>query len=262
MIRQIDTRSIPVSAIEMGLRDRLPSEAEVDQMVSSIEQDGLLTAIGVQTTADGYRLLYGATRLLAVQKLDRSEVSAVLYEGTEEELASAEIVENLERRHLDKDERAQLTKMLVERRARAVPSEPREELCDKLSCNSSQEPKAHPKTKVEGTTRGRPVTAEGKAKKEVAAKTGQSVRNVQRVTSKKPKASTQKKNPADRDTARLSRKDQIERKVREISELLSACDRDDRNMIRKNNQPYLEGWFDDRGALRSVSVIQLPGPGW
>jgi hypothetical protein len=31
------------------------------------------------------------------------------------------------------------------------------------------------------------VTAEGKAKKEVAAKTGQSLREVQRVTSKKPK---------------------------------------------------------------------------
>ena len=195
MIHALETKLIPVSAIEMGLRDRLPTEAEVDQMVSSIEQDGLLTAIGVQTTADSYRLLYGATRLLAVQKLDWSELSAVLYEGTEEELASAEIIENLERRHLDKDERAQLTRMLVERRAKAVQSEPREELCDKLSCNSSQEPKAHPKTKVEGARRGRPVTAEGNAKKEVAAKTGQSVRNVQRATSTKPKQTLEPARP-------------------------------------------------------------------
>ena len=261
MIHALETKLIPVNNIEVGHRRRHPSEAEVARMVNSIQQDGLLTAIGVRASGDAFRLLYGATRLSAVQKLGRSDVLAVTYEGTTQEFASAEIVENLERRHLDKDDLEQLTKEYVDLRTKNIQSESRKELDDNLSHNSSQGPTTHAKTRVEGAKRGRPVTAEGKAKKEVAAKTGQSLRKVQRVTSEKPKTSTPKKNPADRDTARLSRKDQIERKVHEISELLSACDRDDRNMIRKSNQPYLEGWFDDRGALRSVSVILLPEPG-
>ena len=261
MIHALETKLIPVNNIEVGHRRQHPSEAEVDRMVNSIQQDGLLTAIGVRTSGDTFSLLYGATRLSAVQKLGWSEVSAVLYEGAEEELASAEIIENLERRHLDKDDLEQLTKEYVELRTNKIQSEPRKELDDNLSHNSSQGPTTHPKTKVEGAKRGRPVTAEGKAKKEVAAKTGQSLRKVQRITSEKPKTPTPKKNPADRDTARLSRMDQIERKICEIRELLSACDRDDRNMIRKNNQPYLDGWFDDRGRLRSESVDQLTATG-
>ena len=261
MIHQIETRLISVSAIEMGHRRRQPSEAEVDQMANSIQQGGLLTAIGVRNTGDTLSLLYGATRLSAVQKLGWSEVQAVIYEGTTQELASAEIVENLERRHLHKDDLEQLTKEYVELRTKKFQSEPLEGLDDNLSHNSSQGPTTHAKTKVEGAKRGRPVTAKGKAKKEVAAKTGQSLRKVQRITSEKPKTPTPKKNPAGRDTARLSRMDDIGQRVCEISELLSACDRDDRNMIRKNNQPYLDGWFDDRGKLRSESVEQLPATG-
>jgi hypothetical protein len=100
---------------------------------------------------------------------------------------AAPLVENLERRHLNKPQRDEWTKRLVDLRAKAMQGDPQEELNDKLSLNSSEELKSHPKTKVEGAKRGRPVTAEARAKKEIAAQTGQSVRNVQRATSTKPK---------------------------------------------------------------------------
>ena len=106
-------------------------------------------------------------------------------------LKSAEIIENLERRHLNKDELAELTKALVALRTKENQSELQKKLNDNLSQNPSQEPKTHAKTKVEGAKRGRPVTAEGQAKKEIAAKTGQSVRNVQRSTSAKVKQASE-----------------------------------------------------------------------
>jgi ParB-like chromosome segregation protein Spo0J len=120
MIRQIETKLIPVKTIDMGHRRRQPSQAEVERMAKSIRQDGLLTAIGVQTSGDSLKLLYGATRLSAVQKLGWSEVSAVFYDGTTEELTSAQIIENLERSHLDKDQLDQLTKSLVELRMKEI----------------------------------------------------------------------------------------------------------------------------------------------
>jgi ParB/RepB/Spo0J family partition protein len=195
MIRPIVTKMVPVNATEMGHRERQPSEAEVERMAKSILEDGLLAPIGVRTSGDTFSIVYGATRLLAVQKLGWPAVAATVYEGTAEDFASAEIIENLERRHLDKDELAQLTRTLVELRTKAIKNEPGKELDDSSSHNSSQERKAHPKTKVEGAKHGRPATAEGQARKEVAAKTGQSVRTVQRATSKKPKQTPEPDKP-------------------------------------------------------------------
>ena len=61
--------------------------------------------------------------------------------------------------------------------------------------NSSQKPKTHAKAKVEGAKRGRPMTAEGQQKKEIAAKTGQSLRNVQRITSEELKRTSELAKP-------------------------------------------------------------------
>jgi hypothetical protein len=215
MIRQIETNSIAVNLIDVGHRHQQPSETEIER-----------------------------------------DIPAVVFEGTREEFESAELVENLERRHLDKDQRDEWTKKLVELRAKAMQGDPQKELDDSLSFNSSQEQKSHPKTKVEGAKRGRPVTAEATAKKAIAAQTGQSVRNVQRATSTKPKGEpTPRKNQADPNNVRLGRMDGIEHHVQEISKLLSACDRSDREMNRKKNEPYLDGWFGADGKLRSESTM-------
>jgi hypothetical protein len=58
----------------------------------------------------------------------------------------------------------------------------------------------------------------------------------------------------DRDTPRLTRMDQIAHHVQEISKLLLLCDRQDREMIRRNNEPHLDGWFGADGKLRCEPV--------
>jgi ParB-like chromosome segregation protein Spo0J len=260
MIRQTETKSICVDLIDVGHRYRQPSETEIEEMLKSIERDGLLTPIGLQRDGDTYRLVYGATRLAAVKKLGWPEVRAVLLEGSPGEFAIAEIIENLERRHLDRAERDELTKKLYELRTAEEQACAGEELRDTLSRNSSDAPKAHARAKVEGAKRGRPVTAEGRARKEIAAQTGQSIRSVQRATSAKPKGKpTPNKKAIDHDNARMERADQIERLLHEISKHLAACDRTDREMSRKNNKPYLDGWFDTHGKLRSEIALVQPG---
>jgi ParB/RepB/Spo0J family partition protein len=260
MIRQIETKLISVNLIDVGGRHQKPSDTEIDRMLRSIQQDGLLTPIGVRATEEAcFSLVYGATRLAAVQKLGWSDVPAVVFEGAPEEFASAELVENLERRHLDKGQRDELTKKLVELRIKAMQSDPQKELDDSLSFNSFQEPKTHPKTKVEGAKRGRPVTAEARAKKEVAAQTGQSVRSVQRATSTKREPAPKKNLPRGA-LRRHAFNVEIERHIREISKLLAACVGSDREQIRKYNQPYLDGWFGADGKLRSKSVVAHASP--
>ena len=89
----------------------------------------------------------------------------------------------------------------------------------------------------------------------MAAKTGQSVRTVQKATSEKPKAKpAQKKTPAGRDAVRLDRMDQLQRHINEITKLLSDSDRGDRDMIRKSFNPLLDGWFGKDGKLREPTV--------
>jgi ParB/RepB/Spo0J family partition protein len=133
MIRQIETKPIPVNLIDVGHRYRQPSEADVDQLAKSIKQDGLLAPISVRADGGRFRLVTGAIRLAAVRKLGALEIVAVVVEGTEEDFEIAELVENLERLHLNRDQREEWTKKLVELRAKAEHSDPGKHLNDKLS---------------------------------------------------------------------------------------------------------------------------------
>lgn len=242
MMKHIERKLITINTIDEGNRLRQPSNQEVDKMVDSIERYGLLNAIGVGIGGGKVCLLYGATRLSATKKLDWKEIPAEVWEGTPQDFASAELVENLERRHLDKDQLAQLTNELYELRTKEI--EKQKELNDNLSRNSSPQSKGHAKAKVEGAKRGRPPTPEGQLKKELAATTGQSVRAVQKATSNKPKGDPAPKKSADRD--------QIGRHIQKITELLSDCDRGDRDTIRESFTPLLDGWFGEDGKLRGT----------
>ncbi len=256
MARQIAIKSIPVADIEIGTRRRQPSEEEIELRAKSINEYGLLEPIGVRTNGDKFCLVYGATRLMAVKKLGWGEINAAIFEGAMEEFASMEITENLERRHLNKCQRDELTIALVELRISEAQNDPRNKLNDKVSSNSSQQPASHPKNKVEGSKRGRPITPEGKAKREAAEKTGQSLRTVQRATSEKPAGGRGPKNKtsANRDIADLGHMDQIAHYVLEIGKHLAACDRNVCEMIRKNHKSYLEGWFGSDGKLLSQAA--------
>ena len=119
-MKYIETKPIPIDTIDVGHVDTAsPPTEEVDRMVASIKQDGLLTPIGVGIGGGKACLLYGATRLSAAKKLGWSEIQAALFDGTTQDFESAELVENLERRHLNKEERDELTKALVELRSKS-----------------------------------------------------------------------------------------------------------------------------------------------
>jgi hypothetical protein len=154
----------------------------------------------------------------------------------------------LERRHLDKVQRDELTKQLVKLQAGEIKSEQQKGLGASLSDNSSQQGKGHAKTKVAGAKRGRPATAEGLAKKEVATKTRQSVRSVQRATSEK-KPPAPKKTRASRDQARMDRYERIGELLKQIDENLRAYDGRDCEMVRKSYTPRLDGFFGHDGKL-------------
>ena len=195
MLRQRETVSIRLDLIELGHRRQTPSDSEIEHTAKSIEQDGLLVPIGVTCIGDNrYRLVHGATRLSAVKKLGWLEIPATILEGTPGETASAEIVENLTRRHLNKHQCDELTRAYVELRSKERQDGSNgsaEELNDTMSRNSSRTASGHPHRKVAGAKRGRPPTASGQSKKEAAELVGTSVRNVQRATSKKPKQATE-----------------------------------------------------------------------
>jgi hypothetical protein len=243
MLSQRETRSIPVDVIDFRHRRQMPSDTEINEMVNSIEREGLLLPVGVHSTGENsYRLVHGATRLAAVKKLGWQEIPATILEGTAADTASAEIVENLARRHLDKDQRDELTRAYVE-----LHGSPKE-LNDNLSRNSSPALNTHPNVKVEGAKRGRPSTPGGQSKKKAAILLGRSLRTIQRATSTKPKGAA----CADRDARRLKILDQVKRPVADLKDLLSASvlNHGDREQLRKQHQPYLDGFITEFGKLR------------
>jgi len=257
MIKQLATKWIPVSAINVGPRLNQPSDSEIDDRTDSIQRLGLINPISVRSSGDGYNLVCGATRLAAVKRLGWDEILAVICDGTPEELKSAEIIENLERRQYDSDQRRELEKEYVKLCAQQIRVDEQKKLEDNPTDNSSQTPsKTHPKTKVEGTKRGRPTTPEGQAKKEIARKTGQSERSVRRHTSDKPKSARESAG-AKRDKIGLGHLGQVRWHLQEIYNHLFACDRDTSNMIRKEYPALLDVWFSVDKKLKPPEELGL-----
>ena len=98
---------IAVSAIQVENRKRPIDTATVAELKKSIDQQGLLQNIGVQETASGFRLVFGAHRLEAVKALGWFEVTALIFPETasEDECLLAELQENNARKELTGAER-------------------------------------------------------------------------------------------------------------------------------------------------------------
>ena len=98
---------IAVSAIQVENRKRPIDTATVAELKKSIDQQGLLQNIGVQETASGFRLVFGAHRLEAIKALGWFEVTALIFPETasEDECLLAELQENNARKELTGAER-------------------------------------------------------------------------------------------------------------------------------------------------------------
>jgi len=160
--------TIRIDLIETGQRLRKVSEAQVDSLVASIADVGLLNPITVYPRRimqsghflDGYGVVAGAHRLEACKRLGLVEIDAHVVALSELERQIAECDENLCATTLTKSERALFTK----RRKQAYEA-------------------LHPETKHGGDRASRQVGDLKEADRftaDTAAKTGQSERAVQR----------------------------------------------------------------------------------
>lgn len=162
--------TIPVDKIETGTRLRDISEAQVETLVASIADVGLLNPITVYPRhvvndgimSDGYGVVAGAHRLEACRRLGLIEIEANIVGLSELERQIAECDENLCSTVLSKAERALFTKR-------------RKEAYEALHPETRNGENQH--TRVRQVGEG---SAADRFTADTAAKTGQSERAVQR----------------------------------------------------------------------------------
>lgn len=73
-------------------------DADVESLAISIKQQGLINPLLVRKLADGYELISGHRRLLALRKLKADTVAAHVIEATDEQAFVLALTENIERR--------------------------------------------------------------------------------------------------------------------------------------------------------------------
>ena len=114
MICKIGVRQVPVDGIVVGQRWRTPRPIKVEEMRVSLRDNGLLSPIGVRpveeepkesSSAPGWILVYGATRLTAAKLEGWIEIDAQILQGSSVDFEKAELAENLHRGELSRLQR-------------------------------------------------------------------------------------------------------------------------------------------------------------
>ncbi len=96
-----DIRTIPIEEIAIYGRLRDVNEVEADRIGASMRDDGQITPIMVAAQPDGrFRLVAGAHRVEGARRYGLQHLSAVVIEGSPDELRLREIDENLYRHEL------------------------------------------------------------------------------------------------------------------------------------------------------------------
>lgn len=89
--------------------------AEVEELASSIREQGLIQPIVLRRAAAGYQIVAGERRFRACQKLGRETIPAVIREMDDKAMLEVALVENLQRKDLNPIEKAQAFKALLDR---------------------------------------------------------------------------------------------------------------------------------------------------
>ncbi len=90
------------------------SPAELEDLIASVKEHGILSPLIVTRTADGYELVAGERRLRAAKALGLKEVPAVVRDATEQQKLEWAIIENTQRQDLNAVEEALGYKALIE----------------------------------------------------------------------------------------------------------------------------------------------------
>ena len=113
-----DVHKVPVSSILPNpLQPRKEfSEAELEELVSSIRENGLLQPLLVRPSGpDRYELVAGERRFRSIQRLGWTEAPVVVRKVDDEALLVLALVENLQRKDLTPFEEAEALQSLTER---------------------------------------------------------------------------------------------------------------------------------------------------
>jgi ParB family chromosome partitioning protein len=106
----------PVAAIEPNPnqpRQRFPAH-ELDEMVISVREKGILTPLLVNQTEDGYQLIAGERRWRAAQMAGLERVPVVVRDVTPSESLELALIENIQRKDLNPIEEAMACQKLME----------------------------------------------------------------------------------------------------------------------------------------------------
>ena len=92
---ELDVVDIPISKVKVINRMRRTDENNVDDLIRSIKEIGLLHPIAVAKKDDGYLLLSGMHRLIAMEKIGANTITATVREDDDLINQLVEIEENL-----------------------------------------------------------------------------------------------------------------------------------------------------------------------
>ena len=87
---------------------------DMENLIASIKENGILQPLTATKTADGYQLISGHRRLYAAKMLGLETVPLIVMSKTDEEIAVLCAVENIHREDLNFFEQASAIKLLID----------------------------------------------------------------------------------------------------------------------------------------------------
>lgn len=98
----MEIKEISLNKIKLGHNSRLDvSKSELEGLMQSIKKEGLLQPIGVVKRGTSYEIAYGNRRFLAMSKLGRATIPAVVQETEEQtDVDIMNLTENIQRRNI------------------------------------------------------------------------------------------------------------------------------------------------------------------
>lgn len=90
------------------------SDAQLQELVESIQEKGILQPLVVRRKGAGYELIAGERRWRAAQKAGLKEVPIIIKDVTENELLELSLIENIQRENLNPIEEAEAFRRLIE----------------------------------------------------------------------------------------------------------------------------------------------------
>ncbi|MGB9698079.1 MAG: ParB/RepB/Spo0J family partition protein [Thermodesulfobacteriota bacterium] len=90
------------------------NEAQIQELVDSIKEKGILQPLVVRRKGTGYELIAGERRWRAAQKAGLKEVPIIIKDATETELLEFSLIENIQRENLNPIEEAEAFRKLID----------------------------------------------------------------------------------------------------------------------------------------------------